>query len=253
LLPANESERLVVVLVDPRNPLNIGAAARAMSNFGVRRLRLVAPYDVAFRNARSAVGASALLESAEVFETLAEALHDCQLAIGTTAVKTRALQHPLRELNVETGRAIRGELSERTVALLFGSEKYGLSNEDLSHCHWLLRIPSREEHPSMNLGQAVAVCMYEVTRNESAPVIPDSVPQVLAGPQATAGDEERIVVSLMEALDLSEYVRRHTEESVRENARRFVRRLSLQRSDAELWLGMLRQILWKLKGGKHEE
>ena len=69
-----------------------------MSNFGVRHLRLVAPYDVAFRNARSAVGASALLESAEVFETLAQALHDCQLAIGTTAVKTRALQHPLREL-----------------------------------------------------------------------------------------------------------------------------------------------------------
>jgi len=242
-----------VVLVHPRNPLNIGAAARAMSNFGVRRLRLVAPYDVAFRNARSAVGASALLESAEVFETVAEALTDCQLAIGTTAVKARDLQQPLRELNVETGRAVRAELSERTVALLFGSEKFGLSNEDLSHCHWLLSIPAREEHPSMNLGQAVAVCLYEVMRSEDRVVVPDFIPQVLSGPRATAGDEERIVVSLMEALNLSEYVRRHTEESVRENARRFVRRLSLQRSDAELWLGMLRQMIWKLKGGKHEE
>jgi len=242
-----------VVLVHPRNPLNIGAAARAMSNFGVKRLRLVAPYEVAFRNARSAVGASAVLEAAEQSDTVAEALTDCQLVIGTTAVKSRDLQHPLRELNVETGRAIRSELGSRTVALMFGSEKFGLSNEDLTHCHWLLRIPAREEHPSMNLGQAVAVCLYEVTRNENVPVVPDSVPQVLAGPQATAGDEERIVVSLMEALNLSEYVRRHTEESVRENARRFVRRLSLQRSDAELWLGMLRQIIWKLKGGKHEE
>ena len=242
-----------MVLVHPRNPLNIGAAARAMSNFGVKRLRLVAPYEVAFRNARSAVGASAVLEAAEQSDTVAEALTDCQLVIGTTAVKSRDLQHPLRELNVETGRAIRSELGSRTVALMFGSEKFGLSNEDLTHCHWLLRIPAREEHPSMNLGQAVAVCLYEVTRNENVPVVPDSVPQVLAGPQATAGDEERIVVSLMEALNLSEYVRRHTEESVRENARRFVRRLSLQRSDAELWLGMLRQIIWKLKGGKHEE
>jgi tRNA/rRNA methyltransferase len=224
-----------------------------MSNFGVRRLRLVAPYDVAFRNARSAVGASALLESADVFETVAEALTDCQLAIGTTAVKARDLQQPLRELNVETGRAVRAELGSRTVALLFGSEKFGLSNEDLSYCHGLLSIPAREEHPSMNLGQAVAVCLYEVTRSEDQVVVPDFVPQVLAGPRATAGDEERIVVSLMEALNLSEYVRRHTEESVRENARRFVRRLSLQRSDAELWLGMLRQMIWKLKGGKHKE
>ena len=224
-----------------------------MSNFGVRRLRLVAPYDVAFRNARSAVGASAVLEGAEVFDTLAEALTDSELVIGTTAVKSRDLQHPLRELNVDLGRAVRAELSVRSVALLFGSEKFGLSNDDLSYCHWLLRIPAREEHPSMNLGQAVAVCLYEVTRSEVAPVVPDSVPQVMAGPRATAGDEERIVGSLMEALNLSEYVRRHTEESVRENARRFVRRLSLRRSDAELWLGMLRQILWKLKGGKHEE
>jgi TrmH family RNA methyltransferase len=253
LLPSLESERFVVVLVHPRNPLNIGAAARAMSNFGVTRLRLVAPYEVAFRNARSAVGASAVLEAAEQFDTVAEALTDCQLVIGTTAVKSRDLQHPLRELNVETGRAIRSELGSRTVALLFGSEKFGLSNDDLTHCHWLLRIPAREEHPSMNLGQAVAVCLYEVTRNENAPVIPDSVPQVMAGPHATAGDEERVVVSLMEALNLSEYVRRHTEESVHENARRFVRRLNLQRSDAELWLGMLRQMIWKLKGGKHEE
>jgi TrmH family RNA methyltransferase len=253
LLAPLESERLVVVLVHPRNPLNIGAAARAMSNFGVQRLRLVAPYEVAFRNARSAVGASAVLETAEQFGTVAEAIADCQLVIGTTAVKNRDLQHPLRELNVELGRSIRTELAVRTVALMFGSEKYGLSNEDLTHCHWLLRIPSREEHPSMNLGQAVAVCLYGITRSENAAVVPDSLPQVLAGPRATAGDEERIVASLMEALNLSEYVRRHTEESVRENARRFVRRLSLQRSDAELWLGMLRQIIWKLNGGKHEE
>jgi TrmH family RNA methyltransferase len=242
-----------VVLVHPRNPLNIGAAARAMSNFGVQRLRLVAPYDVAFRNARSAVGASALLEQAEVFDGVSEALADCQLVIGTTAVKTRDLQHPLRELNGETGELIRAQLASETIALVFGSEKYGLSNEDLSHCHWLLRIPAREEHPSMNLGQAVAVCLYELTRGASATAEPLVIPQVLVGPQATAGDEERIVSSLMEALNLSEYVRRHTEDSVRENARRFVRRLSLQRSDAELWLGMLRQMIWKLKGGRHEE
>jgi TrmH family RNA methyltransferase len=232
-----------------------------MSNFGVTRLRLVAPYEVAYHNAKSAVGASALLEQAEQFATLAEALFDCQLVVGTTAVKTRDLQHPLRELNVQVGREIRSQLgsepasqtSSQTVALLFGSEKYGLSNEDLTYCHWLLRIPSREEHPSMNLGQAVAVCLYELTRSENAPVVGDLVPKFLAGPRATGEDEERIVDALMEALNLSEYVRRHTEVSVHENARRLVRRLLLQRTDADLLQGMLRQIIWKLKGGRHGE
>ncbi len=231
-----------------------------MSNFGVRRLRLVAPYDVAFRNARSAVGAAEVLEMAELFDTVADAITDCELVVGTTAVKNRDLQHPLRELDLETGSLIRSQLGLGPLALLFGSEKYGLSNEDLSYCHWLLRIPAREEHASMNLGQAVAVCLYEVTRSEVHSPLSEVLPPVVvprlqapvqAGPAASAGDEERIVASLMEVLHLSEYVRRHTEDSVRENARRFVRRLRLQRSDAELWLGMLRQILWRLKGGKH--
>ncbi len=91
-------DRLRVVLVGTRNPLNIGAAARAMSNFGFGRLRLVNPYDVAFREARSAVGAAALLESAEEVRTVAEAVADCTLVVGTTAVGHRELQHPLRRL-----------------------------------------------------------------------------------------------------------------------------------------------------------
>jgi tRNA C32,U32 (ribose-2'-O)-methylase TrmJ len=82
------------------------------------------------------------------------------------------------------GRSALSLLRERSP--MFGSEQYGLSNEDLTHCHWLLRIPSREEHLSMNLGQAVAMCLYEITRSENAAVVPDSLPQVLAGPRATA-------------------------------------------------------------------
>src|SRR5271154_1538391 len=92
------SNRLRVVLVDARNPLNIGAAARAMSNFGFRHLRVVNPYDVAFEGARSAVGAAEVLASAEKFETLAEAIADCALVVGTTAVGHRDLQHSLRRL-----------------------------------------------------------------------------------------------------------------------------------------------------------
>src|SRR5579863_9902159 len=93
-LPAStQLDRLRVVLVSTRNPLNIGAAARAMSNFGFRHLRLVNPYEVAFREARSAVKAGAILESAVEYKTLAEAVGDCELVVGTTAAGKRELNH----------------------------------------------------------------------------------------------------------------------------------------------------------------
>src|SRR5437879_5288884 len=166
---AGDLDNLRVVLVATRNPLNIGAAARAMSNFGFTRLRVVNPFDVAFREARSAVGAPALLANAEEYKSVAEAVADCSLVVGTTAARDRELQHPLRLLP-DASVLIRQQLTSGRVALLFGSEKRGLANEDLSHCHWLLKIPTREVHRSMNLGQAVAVCLYELARDwKSAP------------------------------------------------------------------------------------
>src|ERR1700726_4027868 len=128
---AFNADRLRVVLVAVRNPLNIGAAARAMSNFGFSRLRVVNPYEAAFREARSAVGASEVLANAEEYKTVAEAVADCTLVVGTTAVRPRELQHPLRRLEYGT-RLIRKKMQSSRVALLFGSEKYGLSRRDLS-------------------------------------------------------------------------------------------------------------------------
>ena len=125
---------LRIVLVSPRNPLNIGAAARAMSNFGFTDLRLVNPYDPAFREARSAVRSRYILDQAQIFETVAAAIHDCTLVVGTTAAGKRDLHVPLHRL--ETAAAvIKEHLSAPPVAVLFGSEKFGLSNEDMSYCH----------------------------------------------------------------------------------------------------------------------
>src|ERR1700674_2443451 len=125
---AGDLDNLRVVLVATRNPLNIGAAARALSNFGVRRLRVVNPYEKAFREARSAVGAAGLLAKAEQYDGVAEAVADCRLVVGTTAVGRRDLQHRLRGL-VEGGRQIRRQLRLTPVARLFRSARYGLSNE----------------------------------------------------------------------------------------------------------------------------
>ena len=214
-----------------------------MSNFGFTRLRLVSPYDVAWREARSAVGASAVLERTEVFPTLSAAVADCTLVAGTTSIGHRELHHPMRRLEYG-GRLLRQHLAAGRAALLFGSEKFGLSNEDLAHCHWLIRIPTREAHGSMNLGQAVAVCLYELVRNAKAAAV---APRLLK--PAAAGDVERFTALLVELLDSSGYTNPKTAASTVLKARRMVRRLNLPARDIEIWLGIVRQALWKTAAG----
>ena len=244
-------DNLRVVLVATRNPLNIGAAARAMSNFGCTHLRLVNPYDPAYREARSAVGAAPVLASAEQFSTVAEAVADCALVVGTTAAGRRELHHQLCTL--ESGaRIILQRLTRKRaarekkarVALLFGSEKTGLSNEDLSHCHWLVRIPTRAEHRSMNLGQAVAVCLYELVRDAKAAA--KFTRALKKSPPATAGETERFTAILTEALSSSGFLDRRTVADADDRIRRLVRRLNLPTRDATMWTAIMRQIVWKL-------
>jgi TrmH family RNA methyltransferase len=243
-LPAAlELDRLRVVLVSSRNPLNIGAAARAMSNFGFPHLRVVNPYEKAFRTARSAVGATELLASAKEYTSVADAVADCTLVVGTTAVRHREVQHPLRRLEYGA-RLIRQHMGSGPVALLFGSERFGLSKEDLSYCHWLIRIPTREQHISMNLGQAVAICLYELIRDGRAAA--KSEKQVLA----TGGEVERVTVLLAEVLSTSSYMLPQRAAETEQRIRRMVRRLKLSAQDVEAWLGILRHIQWDTRSGK---
>jgi TrmH family RNA methyltransferase len=237
---ASELDRLRLVLVRTRNPLNMGAAARAMSNFGFSHLRMVNPFPAGFREARSAVGAAAVLAAAEEFTSVAHAVADCTLVVGTSAVGRRELHHSLRGLE-EGARLIRRRLRSSRVALLFGSEKTGLSNSDLGHCHWVLRIPTVPQNISMNLGQAVAVCLYELARGMKPARAVEQVPR------AAAGDVERITEMVLDALRASGYVKPHGAAMAEEKMRRLVRRLDLRVGDAELWLGIWRQIVWKLR------
>jgi tRNA/rRNA methyltransferase len=229
-----------------------------MSNFGFLHLRVVNPYELAFREARSAVGASPLLAGAEEFKILSDAVADCTLVVGTTALGRRRPQHPVKSLE-QAAPLICKRLAASRVALLFGSEKRGLSNEDLSHCHWLLRIPTREDHRSMNLGQAVAVCLYELARNpKSAP--PQSKPLNL--PPAAANDLERLTAAVLDGFRATGFLKsspaplesdsprsapRHTDAAIEEKTRRLIRRLKLSAPDAELLLALLRNLLWKLR------
>ncbi len=221
-----------------------------MSNLGFLRLRVVNPYEASFREARSAVGAAPLLANAEEYKSVAEAVADCSLVVGTTAARHRELQHPLRLLQQGAPLISKRLRSGGRVALLFGSEKRGLANDDLSHCHWLMHIPTREEHISINLGQAVAICLYELVRGTGVARkgAQNKVAQKTEKLKpAASGELERITSILLDALRVSGYLGQRPVAAKEEKIRRMVRRLNLSANDAEVWLGMLRQMVWKMK------
>ena len=212
-----------------------------MHDFGFTDLRMMNEYPVPFQAAKSAVDASSVLEGAREFTRLADAVEDCTLVLGTTAVGERVLEHPLYTL-AEAGPRVRAELLRGgRVGLLFGSEKTGLSNQELSHCHALVTIPMNVpagKHLSMNLGQAAAVCLYglgqepALTRSEEA-----------GEPGAPDGEIERLTGLLLEVLETTGYARRHPANAREANVRRLVRRMGLKAEDVTVWMGVLRQVL----------
>jgi len=205
-----------------------------MSNFGFLQLRVVNPYDVAFLEARSAIGASGVLQQAQEYRNVRDAIGDCSLVIGTMALNHRELQHPVMRLD-QSRQSLSGNAGP--IALLFGSEKVGLSNEDLSYCHSILHIPTCAENVSMNLGQAVAVCLYELIRESNESTLP-----LLWNEPATAQELERLTSVLSNALAASGYVKEGAAQSTTEKVRRLVRRLNLSSEDTKLLLGMIRKI-----------
>ncbi len=248
-----ERDRCCVVLVRARNSSNIGAAARAMRDFGFAHLRVVNEFTPPFEGARSAVDAADVLAAAKIYPTVAEAVADCTLVVGTTAVGERNLQHHLLELPAAAAcmELALGDPAQPTprIALLFGSEKTGLSNQELSFCHWLLTIPMHqiagERHVSMNLGQAIAVCLYELVRDTN-PERESPQPGIAAGAAADSAALERITALMNRVLEATEYTRRHAANGEPAQVRRLVRRIGVDAVDAPIWMGILRQILWKL-------
>jgi tRNA/rRNA methyltransferase len=220
-----------------------------MHDFGFPHLRIVTEYAPPLETARSAVDASRVVAEARTFASVAEAVADCTLVVGTTAVGDRALEHRLETL-AQAGGKIAAEAASPVsrVALLFGSEKTGLSNEELSHCHWLLTIPMYEHeemrHPSMNLGQAVAVCLYELVRRE------ENAGNLGLREAARAEDVERFLGLLREALEETGYVQRYPANARETQLRRVVLRMGLIAEDVPVWMGVMRQVLWKIRQGE---
>lgn len=202
---ADPFERMVVVLHEPQDLVNVALVTRAMMNMGLRYLRVVDPDEEMdpYRLTGIAHGSDELVEAAEVHDTLEEALSDCTHVVGTSA-RRRSVKQEWREPAEAAP-----EIVERTgggkVAVVFGREDKGLSNRDLDRCHELLNIPTDPEKTSLNLSHAALVIFYELRRavreEQELPerdLSPKPTHQV---PRATAGELESLFEVWEEALD----------------------------------------------------
>ena len=256
MLSVADRARFTVVLAGARNPQNIGAAARAMQDFGFSDLRVVndfgAPFEAAQLEAKSAVAAGEVMRRARRFDGLAEAIADCTLIVATTAIGERTLTQPVRPLRDVAPEVVEAMAADGArVALVFGSEKTGLTNEQLSHTNLLTTIPlfqpvdkhgSPARHLSMNLGQAVAVCLYELTREgiEGALLLP-----VIHEAGATAEDRERLTQMLLDVFETTGYARRFPANASESVVRQLAQQLGVSHREAMTWMGVLKQVLWR--------
>jgi TrmH family RNA methyltransferase len=237
-----------VVLVRPRNPLNIGAAARALANFGICDMAVVAPYEPTWNEARtSAVGGKKVIAAARSLPRLLDAIADTTLVLGTTTGSRRNLG---REILLLTDLAawIRKRKARGKAVMVFGSEKTGLSNDDMTLCHALVRIPTAADCPSMNLGQAVAVCVYELSRSGLIRFEPTEVNAHQSDP-ANHQMIEHTFTNIVRLLDASGYFHPNSRASMLMKLRRTLLDLNLTCNDVRVLGGVLSQVGWKLQDG----
>jgi TrmH family RNA methyltransferase len=257
-----------IVLVRPRNPLNIGAAARALANFGFEDLVVVEPHEPVWREARSAVGAEEIVRSARAEDDLQKGIADCTVVLGTTSGSRRNLDRELISLSDLPRWLKKHRRRLKRAALLFGSEKTGLSNDCLSYCHALVRIPTTPVCPSMNLGQAVAVCCYELARAGAVGLRRGlrRKPPSGTGPERSGATSGRVpaaafhlsepahVQSLQHVFERAErvldqvgYLKPKSRAATLVKLRRLLLSLELTNHNVKILGGVLAQIEWKLK------
>jgi len=247
LLTQQQRDCIEVVLVSPRNPLNVGAAARAMANFGFSRLTVVAPYEPHWREARSAVGAPQLLQNAKETATLAEAVAECTYIVGTGTRTHRKPEQPVLLLPLAGPIVAKHLAGHGRVAIVFGPEKHGLTGDHLSYCHALLEIPTDPRQPSMNLGQAVAVCLYELACSDQKEPNDDRSLQSNSDPSATSGNLDRLAGLIEQTMLAAGYSPRTMEPANRHDLRIMLRSLAPSSLDTRRMLGLFRRILYRLQ------
>ena len=232
-----------IILVGTTHPGNIGSTARAMKTMGLQQLYLVSPKIFPDSSATAlAVGANDVLEQAVVVDSLDDALKGCQLIFASSA-RRRDLAIPCvtpaecAELIAEVDDTVQ-------VAILFGQERTGLTNQDLLRCHYHIQIPTNPEFSSLNLAQAVQIIAYEIRM-----ISLNS--QVLVNPSkdslATVEEVERFYTHLLEVLAVTHFLKPKNPGRVEQRLRRLFGRVGLETMEVNLLRGILTQIERALK------
>jgi tRNA/rRNA methyltransferase len=239
-------DNLTVILVEPWEPGNIGAAARAMRNMGLSRLRLVnprEPYSEACR--MMAVGAYPLVEGAAVYSTLGEATADQQVLVGTTSARGRRPKAPVRPVR-EMASGLVALAATQKVGLVFGPERRGLSEEVLARCRYLVTVPTTPAFPVLNLAQSVLIVAYELFLVQAAPAAhpPDLAPEE---------DRERLFGHLEQTLLRIGFLSSSNPGHIMRSLRRMFARSDLTRREVRILRGILSQMDWFVESGRHLE
>jgi tRNA/rRNA methyltransferase len=231
-----------VVMVRPRGSGNIGSIARAMKNTGLRELAVVGKARTQGFWARAmAVHGRDILSSAFSYQTLREAVADCRLVVGTTC------RAGLYRAHSRSPREVAGEIvtaaANAKVALIFGPEDHGLSNEDLKHCQLLINIPADPEYQSLNVAQAAMICLYEIYLATLGESMKESLPL------ARVEDVERLYDRMRSSLLKIGFLDSQNPEHMLFVFRRILGRTRLEDRDVRILTGLFRQIEWYAEQG----
>lgn len=239
---------LRIVLVEPAGPINVGAIARVMKNFGLYNLVLVNPQcdHLSAEALVMAVHAKEILESAVLVATLPEALHGCVRAIATTG-RFRSLQTPLETPRTALPWLV--EEPEKPAALIFGREDRGLTNEELNYAHRFVCIPTNQDYLILNLATAVGICCYELSQS-AQPSETQTLPQTELAPLDIVEAYYQQLESLLLKIG---YVYPHTAASRMEKFRQLYNRAHLKTAEVAMLRGILQQVEWAIKNQSSSE
>lgn len=228
-----------IVLVETSHPGNIGAVARAMKNMTMSNLRLVSPkiFPSADATARAS-GANDILSAAEVYDSLSEAIADCQIVLGASA-RDRTISWP--ELTArECAEKFAGVGSSKVnVAIVFGRENSGLKNHELDCCHYLLRIPCNADYSSLNLAAAVQVVSYELLV-ATGHKVESTIGDKNADPLASMTQMELFYEHLQQTITDIGFLRVDKTQSVMRRLRRIFNRIELDTKELDILRGIFR-------------
>jgi tRNA/rRNA methyltransferase len=247
----SDTPQPAIVLVRPQMGENIGAAARAMWNFGLDRMRIVAPRD-GWPNPKAVAmssGAGRLLDEAQLCADLPEALADCTYVFATTA-RQRGLTKPVYSPEAAMKLAAEKIAAGEKVAVLFGPERAGLENDDIAKANAIISVPVNPLYASLNLGQCVLLNSYEWMR-QSADIVHETT-DLGRGDWATGIEVEKLVEHYEERLDEAGFFYPpEKEESMKINLRNLWSRMRMTRADVQMMHGVMRQMVrWKDRSSK---